>query len=150
MIIWITGQPASGKTTIARALYDEFCKNKVNVVHIDGDELRNILKNHDYSEQGRKFNVEVAQSIAKAAVDQSHISHVIVSMVSPYRNQRERFKKVENVKEIYLTSDRIRDGKMVECYEPPLMCYREINTNVNSVDKCVNEVLEYMDEKDNL
>jgi adenylylsulfate kinase-like enzyme len=70
-------------------------------------------------------------------------------MVSPYRNQRERFKKVENVKEIYLTSDRIRDGKMVECYEPPLTCYREINTDVNSVDKCVNEVLEYMEEKDN-
>ena len=48
-IIWLTGLPCSGKTTIARAL-----AKKINATVLDGDEIRDILKNDDFSIEGRK------------------------------------------------------------------------------------------------
>jgi len=55
MIIWLTGQPGSGKTTICkRILWD-----KPGVFHIDGDDLRDLFENKDYSETGRRKNVEI-------------------------------------------------------------------------------------------
>ena len=42
MIIWITGITASGKSTLSLMLYNEIKKNKkLNVLRLDGDELRN-------------------------------------------------------------------------------------------------------------
>ena len=36
MIIWLTGQPGSGKTTLAKKIIEEL--NDVNnVIHLDGD-----------------------------------------------------------------------------------------------------------------
>ena len=49
MIFWFTGQPGSGKTTLGKALLE-----KLNdAFHIDGDDLRGLSANVDYSEQGR-------------------------------------------------------------------------------------------------
>ena len=48
MIFWFTGQPGSGKTTLGKALLD-----KLNdAFHIDGDDLRGLSANADYSELG--------------------------------------------------------------------------------------------------
>ena len=60
MIIWLTGQPGSGKTTICRRILSD----KPDVFHIDGDDLRDLFENKDYSETGRRKNVELAQQIA--------------------------------------------------------------------------------------
>ena len=53
MIINITGQAGSGKTTIARELE----KIVTNPIVIDGDELRELFVNTDYSEGGRRKNI---------------------------------------------------------------------------------------------
>ena len=45
MIYWLTGQPGAGKTTLAKYLVEYFPKDKV--IHIDGDDLRDIFKNKD-------------------------------------------------------------------------------------------------------
>ena len=57
MIFWFTGQPGHGKTVLATALK----QNLNNVFHIDGDDLRVIFANTDYSEQGRRKNISLAQ-----------------------------------------------------------------------------------------
>ena len=49
MVIWFTGQPGSGKTTLANKFIEDkligFMKiQPVRIVHIDGDDLREELK----------------------------------------------------------------------------------------------------------
>ena len=66
-IIWLTGQPGSGKTTLANLLKKHFntsesYKNKT-VVIVDGDDLRDITVNKDYSRKGRENNIKTAQKL---------------------------------------------------------------------------------------
>jgi adenylylsulfate kinase len=62
MIYWFTGQPGAGKTSIANSLIEKLPKN---TFHVDGDDLREIFNNKDYSETGRRKNIELAQSGSK-------------------------------------------------------------------------------------
>ena len=49
LIIWMTGLPCSGKTTIARKL----SKHIPNLAVLDGDEMRDWLSpNEDFSQDG--------------------------------------------------------------------------------------------------
>ena len=52
MIYWFTGQPGAGKTTLAKYLMEYFPKD--NVIHVDGDYLRDAFNDKDYSEFGRR------------------------------------------------------------------------------------------------
>ena len=128
MIIWLTGQPSSGKTTIAQELLktQEF----KNAFLIDGDRLRDLFNNKDYSEKGRRDNVDLAQSLAYY-INDNH-KHVIVAMVSPYRDQRETFKEKigDDIKEFYIhtTETRGREDFHVNNYEMPLTNFISINT----------------------
>ena len=90
MIYWFTGQPGAGKTTLAKHLVNYFENN--NVIHIDGDDLRDIFQNKDYSEVGRRKNIERAQDIARFVSEKGF--NVIVSLVSPYKDQRDQFKEI--------------------------------------------------------
>ena len=55
MIIWFTGQPGSGKTTLANATIKALLKDNADLktINLDGDDLRLINKNKDYSKEGR-------------------------------------------------------------------------------------------------
>ena len=59
MIIWFTGQPGAGKTTMAKKLYVMYSDymQMENVIHLDGDDLRSIMDNQDYSDNGRRKNI---------------------------------------------------------------------------------------------
>jgi len=99
MIYWFTGQPAAGKTVLANMLKEKL----PNAFRIDGDEMRDLFSNKDYSIKGRVENVGTAQRIAHYLHNQGH--DVIVSLVSPYIDQREDFKKlvgIENLVEFYV------------------------------------------------
>ena len=136
MIYWFTGQPGAGKTTLAKHLVTYF-ENK-NVIHIDGDDLRDIFQNKDYSELGRRKNIERAQDIARFMSQKGF--NVIVSLVSPYRDQREEFKKNNQVKEIYVhtTDERGRENFHVNDYETPNNNFIDIDTtNKKEVDSFI-------------
>ena len=68
MIYWFTGQPGSGKTIQATKLKELLQTEKRNwrkdVFHIDGDDLRELTLNKDYSEAGRVQNIKNAQLLA--------------------------------------------------------------------------------------
>ena len=59
MIIWLTGQPGSGKTTLANELIIHLKKSNpsIKIINLDGDDLRNISRNKDYSKEGRIKNI---------------------------------------------------------------------------------------------
>src|SRR6185503_10704683 len=120
MIYWFTGQPGAGKSTLAAALKAVLQKRGLSVVHFDGEEIREITGNDDYSETGRVMNIRTGQRLA-AKLDAEGIS-VVASFVSPYRAMREEFKKNLKVVEIYVhtTAIRGREKYFVPDYEPPL------------------------------
>ena len=84
MILWLTGQPGSGKTTLAKEIISKFNNDKV--INIDGDDIRDVLDNKDYSERGRRKNIQFAIDMAKVMESKGYL--VVVSLVSPYRDLR--------------------------------------------------------------
>ena len=146
MVLWFTGQPGSGKTTLT----NKFIEDKLigfmkiphwKIVHIDGDDLRDVLDNKDYSEKGRRKNIQFAIDMAKVMDDKGYL--VLVSLVSPYRDMREKLKSNRNITEFYLHTTDIRgkEDYFVEDYEPPLHNFVDINTN-KPIEECINEILD--------
>jgi adenylylsulfate kinase len=144
MIIILTGQPHSGKTTISNHLKNVFSKVKKEkkIYQIDGDDLREILSNKDYSEQGRRKNIETAHAIAKYLEKQNKDSLIILSLVSPFRDLREELKQSHGAKEFYIhtTEIRGRENFHVANYEEPLENFFDIDTNIDEVTT-INEIL---------
>lgn len=144
MIIWFTGQPASGKTTLSLLLLNHLESQNFICSWIDGDNLRQMANNFDYSEKGRRQNIETAQSIAK--VSDKINNYVVVSLVSPFKDLRENLKSDPSIitKEIYLHSSRLREGKMVDYYEPPTENCLTIDTDKCSIPESLKLVIDYI------
>ena len=134
MIYWFTGQPSSGKTTLGNKLYKFLKTEKRNwrrdVFHIDGDDLRKLTVNKDYSDKGRETNIRNAQMIAEYAHNNG--CDVVVSVVAPFRKLREEFKdKIStDIAEIYLhtTEKRERYKFRAKDYEAPEINFIDIDT----------------------
>jgi adenylylsulfate kinase len=140
MVIWFTGQPGSGKTTLALALLERW--NDPAFIHIDGDDLRGLLNNPGYSTAGRVENICRAQNIALFLEDKGYIP--IISLVAPYRALRESFKlRANKVIEIYVHTKekRGREDHFVEDYEPPQGGFLGLDTGKLSIKECINEIL---------
>jgi adenylylsulfate kinase len=142
MIYWFTGQPGAGKTSIAEVLINKLPKN---TFHVDGDDLREIFNNKDYSETGRRKNIELAQHITHFLHNKG--TNVVVSLVSPYRDQREEFKQKigGDIIEIYVHTENLRGREdfHVKNYEEPLENFLDIDTSDVIIETCVNKILEY-------
>ena len=113
-----------------------------DVFHIDGDDLRGLSANVDYSEQGRISNIRTAQSIAMYLDNKG--KNLVVSVVAPYKWLREEFKERHNVNEIYVHTSEIRGREhyFAEDYEKPEENFLEIDTTNVSVEECISRVLE--------
>lgn len=131
MIYWLTGQPGAGKTTLATWIISSFPHKSMIV---DGDDLREIFINKDYSEEGRRKNIERAQTLSKFLHHKGYT--IVVSLVSPFRDQRESFKSEmgENIKEIYVhtTNERGREKFHVQDYQEPLENFVDCDTTNSS------------------
>ena len=92
-VLWFTGLPAAGKTTISTLLAVELEREGVVVEHLDGDVVRTHLsRGLGFSKEDRDVNVErvawVASRVARAG------AAVLVSMVSPYADSRRRAREL--------------------------------------------------------
>jgi adenylylsulfate kinase-like enzyme len=147
MIYLFTGQPGSGKTTLAKKLQMWLQTDKKNwrksVFHIDGDQLRELFPNTDYSKEGRYKNIGKAFDIAKF-LDASG-NDVVISLVSPYKELREKFKSECKVQEIYCHTKTIRgrEDKFALDYEPPIEFYIDLDTS-ESPDETFKKLLKMM------
>lgn len=90
--VWLTGPPASGKSTVARALADALRKRNVRAAVLESDALRTILTPHatyEPSERDR-FYAQVAD-LAGLLIAQG--IPVVVDATAPRRAHRERLRK---------------------------------------------------------
>ncbi|MCP3684494.1 MAG: adenylyl-sulfate kinase [bacterium] len=97
-IFWLTGLPCSGKTTIAREL-----AKRIGAEIIDGDDIRNLMQNTDFSPSGRAKHM---LAVANLAWRFSKYTPVVVALVSPLKKVREEIKfKYLDVIEIFVYCD---------------------------------------------
>lgn len=140
--IWLTGQPASGKTTLANLLLKKLTKQygKKIFLNIDGDDLRDLFQNKDYSRKGREQNIRLGMSIAAFLINKGYTP--IISLVSPYKFLREEFKSKFKVLEVYLhtTEIRGRENYFVEDYEPPSDNFIDMDTTLKTEEESLNEI----------
>ena len=144
-IYWFTGQPGAGKTVLSTMLKTFLeQENKQKVFHIDGDELRKLFNNQSYGRVGREENIKRAQDIAKFILAQGHT--VIVSLVAPYKELRENFKKeLDNlIVEFYVHTTNIRGREHFHTneYEIPTENFVDIDTTNIDQQISLNKVIE--------
>ena len=144
-IIWITGQPGAGKSTIGRALLEDLRNDGLDAFMIDGDDLRALTANVDYSDAGREANIRRAQDIALYLSRQGRVT--IVAVVAPFRWLREEFKGRAHVKEVFVHTTEIRGREHFhsDAYGAPASDFLDLETTDASVDKSVQRVRAYAD-----
>ena len=104
MVIWISGMPGTGKSTLARYYYNQQKKRIKNLIMIDGDAFRKAMGNDlGYSLKDRKTNALRLINLTKYFSDQK--VNVIISANLVFQNYRNWCKKnIANFLEVYIDS----------------------------------------------
>lgn len=149
MIIVLFGQPNSGKTTLSDELFEYVDSETTHC--IDGDQLREIFQNKDFSREGRLKNLQKASDIA------AYLNHtgsdVLVSVVYPYKEARDYLNSIaSNVNWVYLhyTGERGREQFHVKDFELDLSEEKvlSLNTSELSIEECVDQIINYVNYQD--
>ena len=162
-VIFLTGLSGSGKTTIARELMKKLQQKGVVPVLLDGDEIRNLIKQTGFDEQSRKnHNLNVGYM---ASLLESQGNFVIVSLISPYEDTRNTIRGMcKNFKEVYVSTDikicierdskglyakaingEIKDFTGISApYFPPKDPEVNIDTATSTVEEAVEKILKIL------
>lgn len=139
MILVLFGQPHCGKTTISDGFEGPF--------KIDGDHLRSLFSNKDYSREGRIRNLNRASDIAHF-LNSTTGRDVILSLVYPYREARTYLRSLtSDVKWVYLTyeGERGREKFHVADFEEPAdEEVLHINTSSLTVPQTIEKIENYI------
>jgi len=87
-VIWFTGLPCSGKTTIANAVANFYINKNKKVKILDGDAVRNtISKDLGFSNADREENI---RRVAQIAIDLANAEYIVLcSLITPLRSHRQ-------------------------------------------------------------
>ena len=143
MIIALFGQPHSGKSTIA----NEILKLTTTYVNVDGDKLRELFANKDFSKEGRLKNLNRASDIAHYL--SSTGTNVVLSLVYPYKEAREYLNSLtRDIKWVYLdyNEPRGREKFHVEDFDLPTPEENvlSLNTDRFTIKQCVTLIKDYV------
>ena len=153
-VVWLTGLPASGKSTLARALERSLFSRGGSPILLDGDTLRaGLNRDLGFSPKDRSENIRRLAEVATHLAKNGHIA--IVAAVSPSREDRTIARQIADTafREIHVATPadicESRDPKghyakaragglpaftgIGNDYEPPLDCELVIDTSAASV-----------------
>jgi adenylylsulfate kinase len=165
-VLWFTGLSGSGKSTVAnavaKALFDKNIRNYV----LDGDNVRfGLNKNLGFSAEDRTENIRRIGEVSKLFVDSGQV--VLTAFISPFQEDRAQVREIlegNEFLEVYVEcpleecekrdpkglykkarSGEIRDFTGIDSpYESPANPEVTINTSTQSVEECVQTVIEYL------
>jgi bifunctional enzyme CysN/CysC len=160
-VVWLTGLPASGKSTLARALERRLFGNGGSPVLLDGDTLRAGLNSDlGFSAADRTENIRRLAEVATHLARNGHIA--IVAAVSPSREDREAARRIADTafREIYVATPaevcesrdpkghyaKARAGSLPAFtgtgndYQPPTDCELTLDTSAGSVGDATDEI----------
>ncbi len=165
-VIWLTGLPCSGKTTIGDGVEKELHKRGFFTQFLDGDNVRaGINNNLGFSEEDRKENIRRIAEVSKLFLYNGIITiNCFVSPTREIRNQARNIIGKNNFIEVYVNTPveicetrdikglykKARKGEINDFtginapYEPPENPALEIKTNEQTIEESINKILEYI------
>ena len=87
-VVWFTGLPASGKTTLARRVHAELARARRAAVVLDSDELREVLETRSYAPDERDRFYRALAALAVVLARQGTVA--LVAATAPHRVDRDR------------------------------------------------------------
>ena len=100
-VVWMTGLPGSGKTTIAKILEQRLRSRGKEVELLDEDLRRSISPELGFSKEDRELHARRVAYISRLL--SNHEVGVIVALISPYRSFRQVARKsIQNFIEVYV------------------------------------------------
>jgi bifunctional enzyme CysN/CysC len=167
-VVWLTGLPSAGKSTIAQALERELFSRAMHTYVLDGDNIRHGLNsNLGFSPEDRVENIRRVSEVAKLMADSGVV--VITAFISPYRMDRRRAREIalegdaefvevfidaplevceaRDPKDLYkkARAGEIRGFTGIDApYEAPEDPEIAVHTNQQTVDECIATILEYL------
>lgn len=163
VVIWFTGLPASGKTTLAGEVNKAILRKGYFTKHFDGDEIRRgINRDLGFTEEDRKENIRRIAEITNLFLDSGLI--VLCSFISPTTEIREIARNIigrERFIEVYVNAPldvcERRDPKglykMARAgliqnftgidapYEPPVQPDIEVRTDLWDIELCTRYIM---------
>ena len=169
VVLWFTGLPGSGKSTVANEVAHMLHERGHLAYVLDGDNIRHGL-NRDlgFSPEDREENIRRIGEVANLFADAGIIA--ITAFISPYRKDRDRVRKLlgeGRFIEVYVNCPlevceqrdpkgmyaKARRGEIPEFtgvsapYEPPEAPEIELRTDLMSVEECARVVVEYLEKR---
>jgi len=168
-VVWFTGLPASGKSTIAHFLEKALFDRGIRAYVLDGDNIRHgLCADLGFSREDRRENLRRISEVCKLLVDAGLV--VLAAFVSPYREDRQYVREAVGdgaFFEIYVKCSpetcekrdpkglyrKAREGRIKDFtgvnapYEEPENPDLVLNTEEEDLETCVNRVLKMLAEK---
>ena len=163
LVIWLTGLPGAGKTTLARKCCALLSNANVNVTNLDGDEIRRLFPKTGFSKEEREnHNLRVAY-MARHYV--RHGTVAIVSLISPFIQTRAKARELcQPFVEVHVATPlsvcqkrdpkglyaKAREGVIQnmtgvqDIYEAPPHPEIRIDTTNQSVESCSQKLVQYV------
>jgi len=170
-VIWMTGLPSAGKSTIAETLAPALRARGERVELLDGDIVReNLSKGLGFSKEDRDINIRrigfVAELLARNGVK------VITAAISPYRSVRDEVRGLvgDHFLEVYISTPlevcedrdvkglyaKARSGALKgftgidDPYEPPLNPEIEIATKGETPEESAARIIDVLEAREYL
>jgi 3'(2'), 5'-bisphosphate nucleotidase len=162
-VVWFTGLPGAGKTTIARLVRERLRRVGSPVELLDGDEIRALFPNTGFTRVERDTHIRRVGDTASRL--ERHGVTSLVSLVSPYRESRDFVRSLcRRFVEVHVSTPldecerrdpkgmygRARAGEIgqftgvADPYEPPESPELAIDTRLVSPEAAADQVLHYL------